>query len=97
VLKNPKLWIAIIALIAVGVVIKLFFPFTTEAVRASVAVAPEVIFEIGSFPVTPTILTMVLVFILLAEAKPRHPAHSEQNDKEKFCFPFRRKNRARAK
>jgi F-type H+-transporting ATPase subunit a len=65
VLKNPKLWIAIIALFAVGVVIKLFFPFTTQAVRASVAVAPEVIFELGSFPVTPTILTMVLVFILL--------------------------------
>lgn len=64
-LKNPKLWIAIIALFAVGVVIKLFFPFTTQAVRASVAVAPEVIFELGSFPVTPTILTMVLVFILL--------------------------------
>lgn len=64
-LKNPKLWIAIIALFAVGVVLKLFFPFTTQAVRASVAVAPEVIFELGSFPVTPTILTMVLVFILL--------------------------------
>jgi len=31
-----------------------------------------------------------------AEAKPRHPAHSEQTDKEKFCFPFRRKNQARA-
>lgn len=64
-LKNPKLWIAVIALFAVGVVIKIFFPFTTQAVRASVAVAPEVMFEIGSFPVTPTILTMVLVFILL--------------------------------
>ena len=28
------------------------------------------------------------------EAPP--PARSEQNTKEKFCFPFRRKNRARA-
>jgi len=27
-----------------------------------------------------------------AEAKPRRPARSEQNTKEKFCFPFRRKN-----
>ena len=32
-----------------------------------------------------------------AEAKPRRPARSEQNTKEKFCFPLRRKNRARAK
>ena len=32
-----------------------------------------------------------------AEAKPRRPARSEQNTKEKFCFPFRRKNLARAK
>ena len=31
-----------------------------------------------------------------AEAKPRRPARSEQTTKEKFCFPFRRKNRARA-
>ena len=29
-------------------------------------------------------------------AKPRRPARLEQNPKEKFCFPFRRKNRARA-
>ncbi|MDP3769681.1 MAG: hypothetical protein Q8R40_01920, partial [bacterium] len=32
-----------------------------------------------------------------AEAKPRRPARSEQNTKEKFCFPFRRKNPVRAK
>ena len=31
-----------------------------------------------------------------AKEKPRHPARSEQNPKEKFCFPFRRKNPARA-
>jgi len=31
-----------------------------------------------------------------AEAKPRRPALKEQTAKEKFCFPFRRKNRARA-
>ncbi len=29
-------------------------------------------------------------------AKPRRPAPKEQTAKEKFCFPFRRKNRARA-
>jgi len=27
-----------------------------------------------------------------AEAKPRRPALKEQTAKEKFCFPFRRKN-----
>jgi len=32
-----------------------------------------------------------------AEAKPRRPARSEQNPAKKFSFPFRRKNRARAK
>lgn len=64
-LKNPKLWIAVIALFVVGVIIKLFFPFTTAAVQASVAVAPEVLFDIGSFPMTPTIFTMGIVFILL--------------------------------
>ena len=31
-----------------------------------------------------------------AEAKPRRPTLKEQTAKEKFCFPFRRKNRARA-
>ena len=31
-----------------------------------------------------------------AEAKPRRPARPEQTAKEKFCFPFKRKNRARA-
>jgi len=28
--------------------------------------------------------------------KAQPPARSEQNTKEKFCFPFRRKNRTRA-
>jgi len=32
-----------------------------------------------------------------AEAKPRRPARSEQNPAKKFSFPFKRKNRARAK
>jgi len=32
-----------------------------------------------------------------AEAKPRRPARSEQNPAKKFSFPFRRKNRGRAK
>ena len=33
-------------------------------------------------------------FCLLAEAKPRRPARSEQNPAKKFSFPFRRKNLA---
>ena len=32
-----------------------------------------------------------------AEAKPRRPARSEQNPAQKFSFPFKRKNQARAK
>jgi len=31
-----------------------------------------------------------------AEAKPRRSARSEQKPAKKFCFPFRRKNLARA-
>jgi len=31
------------------------------------------------------------------EPEPRRPARSEQNTNEKFCFPFRRKNRPRTK
>lgn len=64
-LKNPRLWIAIIAAIAVGVAVKLFLPFSAEAVRASVAIAPEILFNVGGFDVTPTLITAVIVFILL--------------------------------
>jgi F-type H+-transporting ATPase subunit a len=65
VLKNPRLWIVIIASIVAGVAIKLFFPFTPEAVRASVAIAPEILFNIAGFDVTPTLITLVIVFIIL--------------------------------
>jgi F-type H+-transporting ATPase subunit a len=65
VLKNPKLWIVVIALLAAGVVVKILFPFSVDAVRASVAVAPEVLFDIGPFPMTPTIITSIIVFIIL--------------------------------
>ena len=36
------------------------------------------------------------IFAREPEAKPRRPARSEQNTKENFCFPFRRKKRAGA-
>jgi len=66
VLKNPRLWIAIIAFLVVGFVVKSFLPFSTEAVRVSVAIAPEILFSIGGFDVTPTIITTVIVTIIIA-------------------------------
>lgn len=65
-LKNRNLWIGIVVFLVAGVVVKILFPFSVEAVRASVAVAPEVLFDLGPFPVTPTIITSVIVFILIA-------------------------------
>lgn len=64
-MKNPRVWIAIIASIALGIVVKIFFPFSAEAVRASVAIAPEILFNIAGFDVTPTLITSVIVFIIL--------------------------------
>jgi F-type H+-transporting ATPase subunit a len=65
VLKNPRLWVIIAALFAAGIVVKILFPFSAEAVRASVAIAPEILFTIGGFDVTPTIITSVIVFIII--------------------------------
>jgi len=71
VLKNPRIWIAVIVAIAAGVAAKIFLPFSAQAVRASVAIAPEIlfnvrdIFNVGDFDVTPTLITSVIVFILL--------------------------------
>lgn len=64
-LKNPRLWIAIIVSIAAGIAVKVFLPFSAEAVRASVAIAPEILFNIGGFDVTPTIITAVIVFVII--------------------------------
>lgn len=64
-MKNPRIWIAIIISIVAGIAVKYFFPFTPEAVRASVAIAPEILFNIGGFDVTPTLITLVIVFIIL--------------------------------
>jgi F-type H+-transporting ATPase subunit a len=65
VLKNPRLWIALIVAFAAGIVAKIFLPFSAEAVRASVAISPEILFNIAGFDVTPTLITSVIVFILL--------------------------------
>lgn len=75
-MKNGKLWAVIIVLIVVAVFVKIFVPFETAAVQASVAIAPEVLFEIqlpfsvpliGSvFPISNTILTTWIVMIIIA-------------------------------
>jgi F-type H+-transporting ATPase subunit a len=59
-------WLAIVALFVVGIVIRLLFPFSVDAVRASVSIAPEILFSLGGFDVTPTIITMVIVVILIS-------------------------------
>lgn len=64
-LKNPRLWIAIIIAIVAGVAVKQIFPFSAEAVRASVSIAPEILFNVAGFDVTPTIITTIIVFILI--------------------------------
>jgi F-type H+-transporting ATPase subunit a len=65
VLRNPRLWIAIVIAIVLGVAVKIFLPFSAAAVRASVAIAPEILFNLGGFDVTPTIITSVIAFIIL--------------------------------
>lgn len=74
-MKNAKLWIAVIVLIVIAVLVKIFIPFDTKAVQSSVAIAPEVLFEIqlpfnlpliGSvFPISNTLLTTWAVLILI--------------------------------
>lgn len=64
-LKNPRIWIAVIVAIAAGVLAKIFLPFSADAVRASVAIAPEILFNVGGFDVTPSLITSVIVFIIL--------------------------------
>jgi F-type H+-transporting ATPase subunit a len=74
--KNAKLWAVILVLIIIAVLVKAFIPFETAAVQASVAIAPEVLFEIqlpfsipfiGTvFPISNTLLTTWIVLILIA-------------------------------
>lgn len=64
-LRNPRIWIAIVAFMAAGLILKFTVPFTAGAVRASVAIAPEILFFIGSFPVSPTLITLLIVFVIL--------------------------------
>lgn len=74
-MKNPKLWALIVVLVAIAVLVKIFIPFETQAVQASVAIAPEVLFEIhlpfalplvGTvFPISNTLLTTWIVLVLI--------------------------------
>lgn len=74
-MKNPKLWITIIVLVVVGVLVKIYLPFETSAVQASVAIAPEVLFQIqlpfslplvGSvIPISNTLITTWVVMVLI--------------------------------
>lgn len=65
-LKNPRLWIAIIAFFAAGIALKFLVPFSPAAVRASVAIAPEILFFLpGGFPISPTLITLLIVFVIL--------------------------------
>ncbi len=54
--------IVLIILFALGAILP---KFSSDAVTASVAVAPEVIFHIGSFPVSNTLFTTWIVMILV--------------------------------
>lgn len=61
-----KRWLPILIVLALLVALSALLPkFGPDAVTASVAVAPEVIFHIGSFPVSNTLLTTWIVMILV--------------------------------
>ncbi len=64
-MKNPRVWIVIIAMVALGIAVKMLFPFSPDAVRASVAIAPEILFNIAGFDITPTLITALIVFVIL--------------------------------
>ena len=74
-MKNAKLWIIVIVSFVIAVLVKIFIPFETSAVQASVAIAPEVLFEIqlpfavpliGTvFPISNTLFTTWIVLILI--------------------------------
>lgn len=62
--RNKILFIAV-AFIALGVLQKLLLSFDTEAVSASVAVKPEIMFVVGGFEITNTLLTAWLAMLVL--------------------------------
>ncbi len=61
-----KRWLPILIILAILIVPGFVLPrFSTQAVTASVAVAPEVLFTLGGLQVTNTLLTTWVVMILL--------------------------------
>lgn len=64
--RRNKILLISLLFVALAIVQKLFFTFDAEAVRASVAVKPEILFEAGSFEITNTLLTSWLAILILA-------------------------------
>jgi F-type H+-transporting ATPase subunit a len=62
--RNRILIIAVV-FIAVAVLQKIFIPFDAQAVAASVVVPPELVFVVGGFQITNTLLTTWIAMILL--------------------------------
>ncbi len=61
-----KRWLPILIILAILIVPGLILPrFSTEAVTASVAVTPEVLFSLGGFKISNTLFTSWIVMILI--------------------------------
>jgi F-type H+-transporting ATPase subunit a len=61
-----KRWLPVVIILALLIIPGIILPrFGADAVVASVAVAPEVIFHIGAFPVSNTLFTTWIVMLLL--------------------------------
>src|SRR5574341_2207418 len=63
--RRNKILFAAFAFVALGILQKLLLPFDTEAVSASVAVRPEIMFVVGGFEITNTLLTAWLAMLIL--------------------------------
>jgi F-type H+-transporting ATPase subunit a len=60
-----KRWLTILAVVAVWIIPGVFFRFGAAAVTASVAVKPEVLFQLGGFQITNTLFTSWIVILLI--------------------------------
>ncbi|TAH51612.1 MAG: ATP synthase F0 subunit A [Chloroflexota bacterium] len=68
-LKNPKVWVIVIAAIVMGALVKIFTPLSIEAVRASISFAPEQLFapHIGGyvFSISNTMCTTWIAMLII--------------------------------
>jgi F-type H+-transporting ATPase subunit a len=74
--RNTILLVAFL-FVALAVLQKLFIPFDTEAVVASVIVPPEYIFVVGGFPITNTLITSWIAMIILIVVSYRATHHMD--------------------